>query len=135
MFLKRFGIAAIRGSSSRGWVGGLKGMVEAYRLGYDLIVFRMGPAGLVSKPSPAYSSLPEPQAPRCIRPRIVLRGIPASRAGIVSCSPFLLVESSTWWGHPISVPADATPEQMEQKRQELEERLCTITEQADAYFS
>ena len=37
-------------------------------------------------------------------------------------------------GAPVSVPADATPEQMEQKRKELEERLNTITEQADAYF-
>ena len=31
--LKRFGIAAVRGSSSRGWVSGLKGLIEAYRLG------------------------------------------------------------------------------------------------------
>ena len=37
-------------------------------------------------------------------------------------------------GSPISVPEDTTPAQLEQKRQELEERLRTITGQADAYF-
>ena len=36
--MKRFGIPSVRGSSTRGWVGGLKGLIEAYQLGYDLIV-------------------------------------------------------------------------------------------------
>src|SRR3989442_11304292 len=29
--IKRFGISAVRGSSTRGWLGGLKGMIAAYR--------------------------------------------------------------------------------------------------------
>ena len=38
-------------------------------------------------------------------------------------------------GSPLSVPAETTPAQLEQQRQELEERLRTITEQADTYFT
>ncbi|MGE0681864.1 MAG: hypothetical protein AB7P69_13320, partial [Candidatus Binatia bacterium] len=38
-------------------------------------------------------------------------------------------------GPPIKVPADASPELMEEKRQELENALLSITEIADASFT
>ncbi len=132
--LKRFGIDAVRGSSSRGWVGGLKGMVEAYRLGYDLIVVPDGPRG------------PDQHAKSGVLQLARATGAPVypttysaawhTRIGSWDrlMIPFPFSRVVYMVGSPISVPADTTPAQLEQKRQELEERLRTITEQADAYF-
>ena len=43
--IRRFRIISVRGSSTRGWVTGLKGMVEAHQAGYDLIIVPDGPRG------------------------------------------------------------------------------------------
>jgi lysophospholipid acyltransferase (LPLAT)-like uncharacterized protein len=133
--IKHFGIDAVRGSSTRGWMGGLKGMLEAYQQGYDLIVVPDGPRG-----------------PRYQAKSGVLQLARATGAPI-----FPVTYSAAWkitvrsWdrlviplplsqvlyivGRPIAVPPDASPELLEEKRKELEETLLTITAQADAYFS
>jgi hypothetical protein len=38
-------------------------------------------------------------------------------------------------GQPIYVSPESTPEQLEDKRKELEQRLLELTEAADSYFS
>jgi lysophospholipid acyltransferase (LPLAT)-like uncharacterized protein len=43
--LRRFGVSTVRGSSTRGWMSGLKGMLAAYHQGYDLLVVPDGPRG------------------------------------------------------------------------------------------
>jgi len=43
--IKPFGIDVVRGSSTRGWVGGMKGLLEAYQRGCDLVVVPDGPRG------------------------------------------------------------------------------------------
>ena len=132
--MRRFGIPSVRGSSSRGWVGGLKSLVEAYRLGYDLIIVPDGPRG------------PRHQAKSGVLQLARVTGAPvypttysaAWHTTIGSWDrlmiPFPFSRAVYAVGSPVVVPQDATPEQMEQKRQELEERLCAITEQADSYF-
>src|SRR5690606_35255438 len=40
-----FGIEVVYGSSTRGWVGGLRGLLEAHRRGRDLAVVPDGPRG------------------------------------------------------------------------------------------
>ena len=133
--LKRFGIAAIRGSSSRGWVGGLKGMVEAYRLGYDLIVVPDGPRGPCQQAKSGVLQLARATGAPVYPTTYSAAWHTSIKSWDRLMLPFPFSRVVYVVGAPISVPADATPEQMEQKRQELEERLCTITEQADAYFS
>ena len=132
--LKRFGIATVRGSSSRGWVGGLKGMAAAYRLGYDLIVVPDGPRGPCQRAKSGVLQLARvtgaPVYPTTYSAAWHTRVGSWDRLML----PFPFSRVVYVVGEPITVPADATPAQMEQKRQELEERLCTITEQADAYF-
>jgi lysophospholipid acyltransferase (LPLAT)-like uncharacterized protein len=133
--LKRFGISAVRGSSTRGWMGGLKGMLEAYQQGYDLIVVPDGPRG------PRYQAKPG-----------VLQLARATGAPIfpVTCSAAWKLTIPSWdqlivplpfsrvrymAGAKILVPPDASPVQMEEKRQELETSLIRITNEADGYFS
>ena len=132
--LKRLGITAVRGSSSRGWVGGLKGMVAAYRLGYDLIVVPDGPRGPRDRVKSGILQMARvtgaPVYPTTYSAAWHMRIKSWDRLMI----PFPFSRVVYMVGPPIFVPEDATPEQMEYKRQELEERLLAITRQADAYF-
>lgn len=52
--VERLGFLAVRGSSTRGGVGGLKGMAEAYRAGHVCAFTADGPKGpaLIAKPGP-----------------------------------------------------------------------------------
>ncbi len=133
--LKRFGVSAVRGSSTRGWMGGLKGMIAAYRQGYDLLVVPDGPRG----------------------PRYQVKSGVLQLARVTGAPIFPVTYGAKWkitvksWdrlliplpfsrityvaGQPIQVPADASPEMMEMKRQELEHTLTTITAIADASFT
>jgi lysophospholipid acyltransferase (LPLAT)-like uncharacterized protein len=43
--VKRFGVHVIRGSSTRGWLGALRGLVDANARGDDLVVVPDGPRG------------------------------------------------------------------------------------------
>ncbi len=43
--VQRFGVEVIRGSSTRGWLGALRGLVEANARGEDLVVVPDGPRG------------------------------------------------------------------------------------------
>jgi lysophospholipid acyltransferase (LPLAT)-like uncharacterized protein len=133
--IKRFGISAVRGSSTRGWMSGLKGMLDAYQQGYDLVVIPDGPRG-----------------PRCQAKSGVIQLARATGAAI-----FPVTYSAAWkatigsWDHllipfpfsrvlyvvgsPIRVPADATKEIVEEKRQALEAELNRISSQVDSYFA
>src|SRR5205814_5247737 len=43
--LRRLGIHSVRGSSRRGWVGGLRGLLAARARGEDLVIVPDGPRG------------------------------------------------------------------------------------------
>jgi len=129
--IRRLGIETVRGSSTRGWVGGMKGLLAAHRRGLDVIVVPDGPRG-----------------PRCRAKTGALQlaratGAPiwpvsyaADRAKVVSRSwdrlllplPFARVAYVS--GPPIEVPGDAGPEAIEELRLELEARLAAATREA-----
>jgi lysophospholipid acyltransferase (LPLAT)-like uncharacterized protein len=131
--IRRFGIEVVRGSSTRGWIGGLKGLLAAHARGRDLVVVPDGPRG-----------------PRCRAKSGVIQlgrstGTPifpvshsASRAWVLRRSwdwlsipqPFSRVTYVV--ADPIVVSRDATPEDMERLRAELERRLNDATRRADA---
>lgn len=132
--IKWFGVSAVRGSSTRGWMGGLKGMIEAYRQGYDLFVVPDGPRGPCCQAKPGVLQLARatgaPVFPVTYGAQWgvtvkswdrLLIPLPFSRITYVA-------------GQPITVPAEASPELMELKRQELETTLTAITSMADASF-
>lgn len=132
--IKRFGVTAVRGSSTRGWIGGLKGMLEAYHQGYDLIVVPDGPRG------------PRYQAKSGVLQLARATGAPifpvtygaAWKMTVPSWDqlliPLPLSRVTYVVGRPIRVPSNASATQMEEKRKELEQSLMTITAHADALF-
>lgn len=133
--LRRFGVSAVRGSSTRGWMGGLKGMLDAYQQGHDLLVVPDGPRG------PCY------QAKSGVIQLARATGAPifpatysaAWKTTIKSWDrlliPFPFSRVLYVVGAPILVPRDASNETIEAKRQELETALTEITIQADHFFS
>ena len=130
--VRRFGIISVRGSSTRGWASGLKGMVEAYQHGYDLIIVPDGPRGPRYQAKPGVLQL----ARRTGAPVYPVTYGAAWNTHIGSWDrliiPFPFSKVRYVVGQSVSVPADASLEMMEEKRQELECTLQAITAQADA---
>jgi lysophospholipid acyltransferase (LPLAT)-like uncharacterized protein len=133
--LKRFGVSAVRGSSTRGWMGGLKGMLEAYRQGFDLLVVPDGPRGPRYKAKPGVLQLARATG----APIFPVTYSAAWKATVSSWDrlliPFPFSRVMYIVGQPITVPADASSELMETKRQELEDALVSLTAMADAVFA
>ncbi len=130
--IERLGVEVVHGSSSRGWVGGLKGMLAAAQRGCDLVVVPDGPRG-----------------PRCTAKGGVVQLARATGLPIYPCStassPQRVVSKSWDWlciplpgaeivyvvEEPIRVAPDASSDAMEEARLELERRLNHATERAD----
>jgi lysophospholipid acyltransferase (LPLAT)-like uncharacterized protein len=129
--LRPFGVEVVRGSSTRGWVGGMKGLLEAYRRGCDLVVVPDGPRG-----------------PRCRAKSGVIQLARATAAPVytVSYSATRVVRLKSWDGlfipfpfarvtyvvdEPIRVPRDVAADEMEHLRVTLERRLNRASTRAD----
>ncbi len=132
--LKRFGISAVRGSSTRGWMGGLKGMLEAYRQGYDLLVIPDGPRGPRYHAKPGVLQLARATGAPIFPATYGAAWKTTVRSWDRLLIPFPLSRVTYVIGRPIRVPADASANLMEEKRKELENTLLTITAQADESF-
>jgi len=132
--IKRFGISAVRGSSTRGWTGGLKGMLEAYRQGYDLIVVPDGPRGPRYQAKPGVLQLARATGAPIFPVTYGAKWKITLRSWDRLLIPFPLSRVTYVIGPSIRVPSDASPELMEQKRKGLEETLLAITAQADESF-
>jgi lysophospholipid acyltransferase (LPLAT)-like uncharacterized protein len=130
--LARWGIRSVRGSATRGGVGGFLQLVRAYRDGCDLAVVPDGPRG-----------------PRCVVKAGVIHLARATGAPIfpVTYAATRRRQLRSWdrliiplpfsrivyvAGEPLQVPRHATDTEVETLRQELEARLNRITEQAEA---
>jgi len=132
--IKRFGVKAVRGSSTRGWMGGLKGMLEAYRQGYDLIVVPDGPRGPRHQVKPGVLQLARVTGAPIFPVTYGAAWKIMMRSWDRLLIPFPLSRVTYVIGQPIRIPTDASPELMEEKRKELEDTLLTLTAQADASF-
>ena len=132
-FIQRFGFGAIRGSSSRGGVSALTGMVRSMRDGYPMAFTVDGPRG------PRYEAKPGP---------VIL----AKKTG----NPILpfVIEPYRYWtvkswdkmqiprpftralaiiGEPIYVDKDADRTEVDRKQMELQRSLDDLTERAKAW--
>jgi lysophospholipid acyltransferase (LPLAT)-like uncharacterized protein len=133
--LGRWGIRSVRGSATRGGVGGFLQLVEAYRQGYDLAVVPDGPRG-----------------PRCVaKPGVVhlakttgARIFPATYAAgwkkhlrswdrLIIPLPFSHVVFVI--GEPIMIDRHADDTELARQREQLEGALNRITAVADAAVS
>ena len=141
--LEHFGIAATRGSSTRGAVPGFLGLVRASRRGLDIALIPDGPRGPagVAKGGAAELALATgaplfPMAVSCSRAwrlptwdRLMVP-FPFSRVVVVVGEPLLAGEM----GKPLlagAAPAASRGREREAMRAELEKRLRLVTAEAD----
>lgn len=130
--IRPFGIEVVYGSSSGGWVGGLRGLLEAFQRGRDLAVVPDGPRG-----------------PRCRAKSGVIQLARATGAPIFPAAfgASRALELGSWdrlripvpgarvhyvVGEPLRVPSGACGAQLEELRAELERRLNEVSRRADA---
>jgi lysophospholipid acyltransferase (LPLAT)-like uncharacterized protein len=132
--VRHFGMETVRGSSTRGGIVGIKGLVRALQKGYDVAIAPDGPRGPRCKVQPGVIQLAKlsgrPIFPFTFSatPRKVLHTwdrfiipLPFSRGVFV-------------WGEPIWIDRSEGEEEMKQKAWLLERKLLEITELADRYF-
>ncbi len=130
--VRPFGIATVRGSSTRGWSGALKGLLRAYRAGANLAFVPDGPRGprWVAKSGAVQVAratgaviVPIGAAAgwhRCLKSwdRLIVP-VPGSRVVYLA-------------GRAIAVPSDADAAVIESTRAELERELSRVTLAAES---
>lgn len=132
--VRHFGMETVRGSSTRGGIVGIKGLVRALQKGYDVAIAPDGPKGPRCKVQPGVIQLAKlsgrPIFPFTFSatPRKILHTwdrfiipLPFSRGVFI-------------WGEPIWIDRSEGEEEMKQKALLLERKLLEITELADRYF-
>jgi lysophospholipid acyltransferase (LPLAT)-like uncharacterized protein len=131
--IRRFGIEVVHGSSTRGWVGGLKGLLAANARGRDLVVVPDGPRGPRCRAKSGVIQLA-----RATGAAIFPASHGASRAWVLRRSwdwlsiPGLFARVAYVVAEPMVVPQDAAAEEIEELTLELERRLNDATRRADA---
>jgi len=130
--VRRLHIDTVRGSSTRGWSGALKGMLRAYRQGADLVFAPDGPRGPrhVAKSGVI-------QVARATGARVVPVAAAATRCRRLGSWDRLIVP----WpgsvivyaaGEPIAVAPDADAAAVEAARAALEAALARVTADVEA---
>ena len=132
--IKRFGIESVRGSTTRGGLSALRGMIRFFHGGASLAITPDGPQGPKHIVQTGVVELAR-QTGAPILP--VTYG--ASRKKIFNSwdnfiFPFPFGTVVYIWGEPLRVPPDLSKDEMEQFRLLLQNRLRQITEEADSIF-
>jgi len=133
--MEGLGIDSVRGSSTRGWFGGVKGLLKAARSGRDLAITPDGPKGpkFIAQPGivliARVTGLPIiPMTFSAVKKKTFrswdafMLPCPFSR-GVFIC------------GDPITVDREASDAELEEKRQQVEQVLKELTGRADTYFA
>ncbi|WNK00007.1 lysophospholipid acyltransferase family protein [Thalassospiraceae bacterium LMO-JJ14] len=126
-----FGIDWVKGSSSKGGAGALRAMVKALRAGEWVGITPDGPRGPRMRVSDGIINLAKLSGVPILPVTYgIKRGINlGSWDRFLAALPFS--SGVLIWGEALSVPRDADDAALAGLRRELEQRLNTITEQAD----
>lgn len=132
--VRYFGLGTIRGSSTRGGIAGIKGLVRALQNGYDVAIAPDGPRGPRYKVQPGVIQLAKLSG----RPIFPITFSATPRKVLHSWDRFIIPlpfsRGVFVWGDPIWVDYAEGEGEMKQKTLLLERRLLEITERADRYF-
>lgn len=132
--VKRLGISVVRGSTTRGSLSGVKGLLRAFRDGSDLVITPDGPQGPKEIVQPGVIELA-----RVTGAPICPVTFSASRKRLLkSWDSFLIPAPFSrgifFWGEPLEVPRRCTREERERLRLKLEERMRQMNAVVDKYF-
>lgn len=132
--VRRFNIDSIRGSTTRGGISALRGMIRFYNSGGNLAITPDGPQGPKHIVQPGVIEL----ARQTGAPIVPVTYGASCKKVFKSWDNFILPlpfgRVVYIWGEPILVSPDADKEELEEKRLLLQKRLQEITAQADSFF-
>ncbi|KPK99711.1 MAG: hypothetical protein AMJ91_06705 [candidate division Zixibacteria bacterium SM23_73_3] len=133
--IHRLGFVSVRGSTTRGGSKAIFEMCEKTTSGFDVAVTPDGPKGPGFQAHPGIIYI----AQRTGMPIIPITNSAKGCWSLSSWDRFLIPKpfSKTviMLGKPILVSTEATSEELEEKRIDLEKRLWELTQRADNYFS
>ena len=135
--LSLLGFRVARGSSTRGAVGGLKGLIDTVNAGgCNASLAVDGPRGPIYKVKPGILKLAQ-QTQRPLVPVAAAanRRIMFQKAWNRCYLPFPFSQCVILYGEPLYVPLDATEKQFELLRCKLEQSLLLLKEKAEGYFA
>lgn len=129
--VKYFGLGAVRGSYKKASISSLREILSELKQGTTIGITPDGPKGPRYKIKPGIVEIA-----RITRSPIVPVTYGASRSWAASSwdrflVPYPFSRLFFLWGDPIHVAADASADVIERTRQELEEKLVSLTEAAD----
>lgn len=133
--VKGFGIESVRGSSTRGWFAGIKGLLKSAQSGRDIAITPDGPKGPRMK-----AQMGAIQIARTTGFPIIPMSFSASkkktfRSWDQFMLPYPFSKGVFICGEPRHVDSSAGPEEMERARLGLEKALNELTARADSYFA
>ncbi len=133
--VKGFRIESVRGSSTRGWFGGIKGLLKSVQEGRDIAITPDGPKGPGMK-----AQMGIIQIARATGLPIIPMSFGSSKKKTFESwdkfiVPYPFSKGVFICGEPVRVSADAGPFEMEESRACLEGALTDLTDKADNFFS
>lgn len=132
--IERLGFVSVRGSTTRGGTKAIFEMAEKGASGYDVAITPDGPRGPRFKVQPGAIYI----AQRSGMSIIPITNSAKRRWTLSSWDGFLIPKPFSKAviiiGEPIYVPLESTPQELEEKREELEKGLVDLTQKADNYF-
>ncbi len=134
--LEWYGYHVVRGSSSRGGAGGLKGLIDAVKEeGFNASLAVDGPRGPIYKVKPGIVKLAQQTG------RPIVPGAASARRRFIfkkawnQCYlPLPFSKCVIVYGKPIPVPADSTDDELELIRQKVEAQLIWLKVEAENAF-
>jgi len=130
--LARWGIRSVRGSATRGGVGGFLQLVDAYRNGYDLAVVPDGPRGPKYVVKPGVVHLAKATGARVFPVAYGARWKTTLRSWDRLIIPLPFSRIVFIIGEPMAVDRHADDDELARRREDLEASLHRITAAADA---
>jgi lysophospholipid acyltransferase (LPLAT)-like uncharacterized protein len=132
--VKRFGIDSVRGSTTRGGLSALRGMIRFFRAGGSLAITPDGPQGPRHVVQTGVVELAR-QTGAPILP-VTYSAFPRKVFGSWDhfILPFPFGKVVYIWGEPLWVAPETNKEELEEARLQLQDRLRQITEEADHVF-
>jgi len=129
--VRPYGVRAARGSATRGGLGSVRRMLEAFREGYDLAIALDGPRGPRHRAKPGAVRLAQATGARLFPVACAPRRGYAFGSWDRFIVPLPFTKVYYVAGTPMAVARDADDDTVEQARATLERELTRVTDEAE----
>ncbi|HWP46771.1 MAG TPA: lysophospholipid acyltransferase family protein [Candidatus Limnocylindrales bacterium] len=123
----------VRGSSTRGGVRGLLGLIKAIREGYDVAITPDGPQGPAHHVQPGVIYLAQQTGAPIVPVTASAKRYKEFQSWDRFLVPYPFSKAVVLFGEPFFVPSKATEQMIVDYQEKLQKELNRITEEADQY--